>query len=335
MELVVISGPQIGATVSLTDPCVTGLIQCIGIPAGGIWGGAPDASGIIDTDALRPYSGSVEYDYVDATGSLCEDGSFYQLKEFIIFGVGAHGPYCGSAAEQSFAIVGPLGVGITVESNGVMEYEQISSNTAVVTFDPSAHPPGNYPFTVYGSAALYCPTTIADTVVVYPLPAVTLELFSDIFCDTALVEALDIEGQPAGGEYHIDGSTEPYTEIAPAGWASDMHELTYTYTDPLTGCSAGDTTTFIVTICTGVDHPAAAFAGLRIFPNPVAGGSVRISCPSNTALRLFDATGRVVWSMANAPPTYLLDVAAFDDGTYIIRADTNGPVQYTRLILQR
>lgn len=329
----VISSPQIVSASDLGDPCVTGLIQCIGIPAGGAWGGAADASGVIDTDALRPFAGGLTYEFTDATGSTCSQDIPYQLRAFVPLGIGPHGPYCSSDTAQVFQVTGPPNGGFFV-TGADMSAVQMNEFVIVVTFDPGIGA-GDYPFTVSGSAPMMCAITIMDTIHVNAIPDVTLELFMDMICDSSAAEALDDEGLPLGGLYDIDGSAWNDTVLDPAQWAPGPHTLTYTYTDEVTGCSTTDTTTFTITICTGLAGVASDPASLTLFPNPVESGPVRISCPPGADLRIYDAAGRTVWEARRLSSIHLLDVGGFDPGCYAVCAGTNGRTLHQRLVIQR
>ncbi len=79
-----------------------------------------------------------------------------------------------------------------------------------------------------------CDSLVITTVIVNPLPIVTLNLNIKGICIDALPYTLT-GGMPLGGTYSGTGVTNGVFYPAVAGLG--LHQITYTYTDPNTGCS--------------------------------------------------------------------------------------------------
>ncbi|MEZ4739802.1 MAG: T9SS type A sorting domain-containing protein [Flavobacteriales bacterium] len=168
-------------------------------------------------------------------------------------------------------------------------------------------------------------------IVVNPLPEVALEY--DLLCSNGPVFELSDEGTPVGGVYTLNGSSEPITELDPAVLTDATYELTYTYTDPGTQCTASVTSTFSVEVCSGLAENSAAL-DLRVYPNPSNDGTVRITTSVKGDLQLFDASGRVVWQQAEVPSGTPVEVHSLATGVYQVLVRNDRGVGVVRVVVQ-
>jgi len=163
---------------------------------------------------------------------------------------------CHNAAP--FTLVGGAPVGGYYTINGV----------PASSFDASTLVPGNAVVGYVYTDGVGCSNVATQTVVVYPLPTVTLATISDV-CFTANAFAFN-GGAPAGGTYYIGGL--PVTSFDPAAAGVGTYTVMYMYTDG-NGCSNSASRTFAVRALPNVT--LAQFAGACLGGDPIVltGGS--------------------------------------------------------------
>ncbi|HRZ77967.1 MAG TPA: hypothetical protein P5248_11405, partial [Bacteroidales bacterium] len=103
-------------------------------------------------------------------------------------------------------------------------------------------------------------------VLVNPGPNVTLSNIPNICINYAPYTL--VQGSPAGGVYSGPGVTAGVFYPGTAG--NGTHTITYSYTDPVTGCSGSATNTIFVDVCIGLNEIANGL-GLSVYPNPASG----------------------------------------------------------------
>jgi hypothetical protein len=111
--------------------------------------------------------------------------------------------------------------------------EYFMNSNVITTFEPLNAGVGDHTITYLYTDANGCSATCTFTVTVLPLP--------DVTCPPDIVVCVDGQsftltgGLPAGGEYSFNGTV--ITEFDPGQAGDGDHIITYTYTDPQTGCS--------------------------------------------------------------------------------------------------
>lgn len=111
--------------------------------------------------------------------------------------------------------------------------EYFMNGNVTTTFEPLNAGVGDHTITYLYTDANGCSATCTFTVTVLPLP--------DVTCPPDIVVCVDGQsftltgGLPAGGEYSFNGTI--ITEFDPGQAGDGDHIITYTYTDPQTGCS--------------------------------------------------------------------------------------------------
>jgi hypothetical protein len=73
---------------------------------------------------------------------------------------------------------------------------------------------------------------------------------------------------------------------------------------------------------------------LEVFPNPAVGDEITLTLPSSgiSAIRLLDATGKVVRTYKGTDASVKLDISGFQNGLYLIRAEQDNK-SYTRKLI--
>ena len=157
-------------------------------------------------------------------------------------------------------------------------------------------------------------------VLVNPGPNVTMANIPNICINYAPYTLT--QGSPAGGVYSGPGVTAGVLNPLTAGVGT--HTITYTYTDPVTGCSGSATKTVIVDLCIGLGEIENGL-GLSVYPNP-SSGMVTVSLyseESSVLLSLVDVTGKVVMEErelnARGVMTRTFDLSTLPRGVYYLR----------------
>jgi len=156
------------------------------------------------------------------------------------------------------------------------------------------------------------------TITILPAPVVSLASYPPVCIDTPPFTLTG--GLPAGGTYIIGGL--PVTIFNPASYGTGSHQVTYTYTDPSTTCTASDQKPIVVNPPPVVT--LAAFAGVCVNTPPFslsgglpAGGTY--SGPGVTA-GIFDP--------ATAGPGTHAITYTFTDANSCTSSDTKNLVVY-------
>ena len=134
------------------------------------------------------------------------------------------------------------------------------------------------------------------TLTVNPLPNPTFSL-QDTIC---IHDTLVLNANPTGGIFSGPGVVNNvfHTDLSGQGSVT----LTYSYTDPGTGCSASVDQSIFVDVCSGITMNPASSTGLAVYPNP-ASMMVQIDLNlisrDNIQLNVLDISGRLIRSIVN------------------------------------
>jgi len=175
-----------------------------------------------------------------------------------------------------------------------------------------------------------CVNTDSITVVVNPLPVLAISSATDTLCSTDAATVLS--GSPSGGTWSGPGVMGSMMDPTMANIGVNM--ATYTYTDGLTGCSATDSLSIYVDVCTGIAQTQSS--SVSLFPNPNNGTCTLVwSGSGNAVIEVYDALGQIVESRSvNSGSS---EVFGFETaGVYtlaVISADGNRTTQ--RVIVTR
>jgi hypothetical protein len=167
------------------------------------------------------------------------------------------------------------------------------------------------------------------SITVNTLPTVTLVLGSNLDCDYESAYALS-GGLPAGGTYSGTGVNSGNFDPGLAGAGS--HTITYTYTDG-NSCTNFDTDLITVDDCLGVDENGEV--GFSVFPNPVSSDLIISTSsfgPGLISITIYDMVGQIVLQSNFNDTTVLLNVEAFQAGTYLVVMVKNDSICVERII---
>jgi len=177
--------------------------------------------------------------------------------------------------------------------------------------------------------------------------------------DSIMIEPLPVNAPISGSSILDSGSTTTLTDANPGGvWSSSNTAvgtvdpasgivygvnygtvtITYTITDPSSGCSAD--TTFDITVVnnTGINNLGNA-TSFNIFPNPTS-GSLNIVWANQPAgkgiVSIADVTGRVVYSSGiavNNTNHAQIDIASLKAGVYMITIKSDNGYYCSKLLI--
>src|SRR5690606_17281632 len=179
-----------------------------------------------------------------------------------------------------------------------------------------------------------CDSVLSTTLIVNPLPNVTLTNFNpDTICSTT--NAVDLpNGSPSGGVYTGTGVSGGTFDPNIAGIGT--HSVFYTYTD-INSCINSDSTFITVEQCVGIDDLANDF-GVLIYPNPNTGlFTIEKSSELDKEIRvnLLDATSRVIIDklIPKGQQKIEMDITSYSKGVYYLQL-TVGKEVYVKQILK-
>jgi Secretion system C-terminal sorting domain/SprB repeat len=205
-------------------------------------------------------------------------------------------------------------IDITI-SGGIPSYTYLWNNNAT-TEDVSGLSVGIYTCVILDSNS--CGTQLVVTLTDPNPPTVTLAISTDTVCSLDGTFALT-GGSPVGGTYSGPGvsSGSFYPTTANAG----ANTITYTYTDPQTGCSATNTDIIFVDPCAGVAENAIANS-FNVYPNPSNGTfTLQLNTTQAATVFIYDAIGQLV-STEKLQPNLTQQISIEESGMYFISVVT-------------
>jgi hypothetical protein len=216
-------------TVSFAGP----LDACINAGAVALTGGSPNGgvySGFgVNNNLFSPTTAGVgahvlTYTYTNVYGCSNTATQVMVVNPLPQVSVAYIPPVCEDAASFNLTQGAPAG--------GVYTGTGVNSSTG--NFNPSWVNPGTYTITyTYTNPGTGCTNSATGSVTVNALPVVTLAQFADV-CVNATPFALG-GGVPAGGIYSGTGVSNNVFSPAVAGTGAKL--ITYTYSNPATGCT--------------------------------------------------------------------------------------------------
>jgi uncharacterized protein (TIGR02145 family) len=112
-------------------------------------------------------------------------------------------------------------------------------------------------------------TAQTKAITIYATPVVTLLPYAAVCIDAPPFTLTG--GSPAGGTYTISGI--PVTIFNPAAQGIGSHTVTYTYTDPVTTCTASSSQNIVVNPLPVVSFPPIPPVCISVPPFPLSGGT--------------------------------------------------------------
>ncbi len=157
-------------------------------------------------------------------------------------------------------------------------------------------------------------TTAAISIIVNPLPTVSLNLNIDTVCQSAGAFALS-GGLPVTGVYSGTGVTSGNFDPSIAG--SGTHTITYVYSDG-NNCSDSATATIYVDLCTDIQTSTLSESS-SFFPNPSAGIFTLDSKITAGIITIYNMQGENIYQseIKNEKPE--IDLSKQTNGIYLCR----------------
>ncbi len=193
-------------------------------------------------------------------------------------------------------------------------------NTGATTQTITADSSGIYAVTI--TDAIGCTASDSISINVHALPTVTFApLSTDTVCLSTPAFTLS-GGAPSGGTYSGNGVSAGQFDPAVAGVG--LHTLAYMYTDS-NGCSASDSQTVFVDVCTEISE--SGNGEVRLFPNPSSGIVTLVLAadeqPAQVVLR--NVAGQIVpVNVSRNKNVYQLDLQQMPAGIYFVEVVRNG-----------
>ncbi len=212
----------------------------------------------------------------------------------------------------------------TLTASGANTY---TWNTGTVSFKLIVSPTSYTTYTVTGTSSLGCVKTSTSSVYTNTLPAVTLSAFGPLCVNNAPVT---LNGNPTGGIF--SGTGVSGNNFDPAVSNTGTFTVTYNYSD-MFGCSAIDTKTVSVSLCTGVaELQGSTFS---VYPNPakdVVHVIMDAALISNTTIELYDAIGKLILTEKVFNAQTVISIKTLPKGIYTIRIISADGHQSKRII---
>ena len=202
----------------------------------------------------------------------------------------------------------------------------LSSTSAA---NPIANPTGTTTYTVTVTDNTSATISAQVTVSVDTVPAIAFTVQPTI----GNCQVIVLTATPAGGVFGGPGVTDSLFSAANASLGPDT--LTYTFTDAAQ-CSASQSAIINVAICEGINELSGST--ISIAPNPSNGvfdlslGNITIT---NAAIRVFDLTGRMIYSgKADASGKTRISLVGQPAGTYLLEFDGAGQTLHHTLVIE-
>jgi hypothetical protein len=211
------------------------------------------------------------------------------------------------------------GSSYTMVPSGANTYTY-SSGSAIVS------PTANVSYNVTGTSALGCVSsnTAVSSVTVNALPTISAVTNNTLLC-TGETATLTVSGSATTYTW---STTENTMNIA----VSPTITTTYTvYGKNANGCVNTTTIMQNVSLCSGVNQITAANNELMCYPNP-SNGTFNVNTSTLTKVTILNVLGKVIYSESLEAGTHQINLSAYANGLYLVKASVNGNVSTTRLI---
>jgi len=163
-----------------------------------------------------------------------------------------------------------------------------------------------------------CSNSATDLLGIYDPPAVSFtNITVPIYTDTPPFDLM-FNVSPTGGTFTGWGIVGTTSTFDP-GTGSGLHTITYTYTDPFSGCSTTQIQYFPVG-AVGLEEFISMVNTITIFPNPVSTNLHLngFNTKDITTLKIMNLIGEVIYTTKTNTENMMINVSDYSSGTYII-----------------
>lgn len=218
------------------------------------------------------------------------------------------------------------GATATLSANGTTTY---TWNTGSNASSISVNPTGTMVYTVTGNLS-GCAVAASQTATVFvnSLPNVVMNSISGPLCINNAAVALS--ASPSGGNF--SGTGVVGSSFDPAVSGAGTFTVMYNYTDA-NSCSAVDSKTVSVSLCTGVTE--LTNMAITVYPNPannVVYINMNAALINQTTIQMYDAIGKLVISEKVKNTTTTISIMDYASGIYTIRVVSDNNQSIIKLI---
>ena len=201
-----------------------------------------------------------------------------------------------------------------------------TSSQGCVILNDTLYPPlsfvGTYEVTyTFTDPLTRCSKSAKDLVTINPVPEIhfyTIHPNGVISTDTPAFDLTPFV-DPVGGTFSGPGTLTGSTWFYPPLAGSGNHMVTYTYTHPVSGCSASQIQ-YITVNALGINEIAKAVNTINIFPNPVDHrlNLSHIDTKEITSICILNTRGEKIFVTNTINETMYIDVSSYASGDYVI-----------------
>ena len=296
-----------------------------GAPVGGTYSGVGVAGGNFDPAVAGAGTHTVTYTFTN--GNSCQNSATNTIvvNPLPVVGLTNQNTVCVDAA--SFTLTGGTPIGGGYSGNGVV----------FGNFDAATAGVGTHTITYTYFDGNGCSNSASNTIVVNPLPTVTLSFTLAPVCVDVLPYAL-AGGIPAGGTY--SGVGVAAGNFSPVVAGVGTHVISYTYADA-NGCQDIATNNIIVDACTGISENTD-ITQLSVFPNPTNGMftvDLTINSEQQIELELLNTLGDVVkvenYNLQKGNSKISVSIKNLSKGMYYVKTQTEKGIFINSIIVNQ
>ncbi len=186
-------------------------------------------------------------------------------------------------------------------------------------------------YTVTGSNAYGCSSIGVQTVIVNPLPNVTVSSSDN---DNTICAGDQVQLTGVGASSYQWAATTMYLQ-GPVAAVSPMSSIVYTVTGTdINGCHNTTTYALTVNICEGIAENGA-LAGLNVYPNPTTAElNISLSNAASKSIQVIDLTGRVVSTVNADADVAKVNMSNLANGVYYVKITSNGATSVVKVVKQ-
>lgn len=217
---------------------------------------------------------------------------------------------------------------VTLTASGAQAYswQPVSSTANPLVDTPSA----TTTYTVAGTDANGCTGSSTFTVVVNPLPTVTLNISASQVCIDDAPLSLSGTGSPAGGVYSGNGVSGSSFDPSVAGLGAQT--ISYMYTD-VNGCSATANDPVTVNACVGIAEQSGTITS--VYPNPFNEQLTIVSAiPGTASVIVYSVLGEEMLAKSFSGGSLVLETASWPAGIYFVTINTPEGKQTAKIVKQ-